>query len=59
MPVGVPFLAGGRASVWIAGTFASVAVVAAALRAQRAGHGEHIDGSGWEVMTLAAHSYGA
>jgi crotonobetainyl-CoA:carnitine CoA-transferase CaiB-like acyl-CoA transferase len=57
-PDGVPFQAGGRPSEWIAGTFASVAVAAAARRARLTGHGEHIDVSVCEVMTVAANSYG-
>lgn len=57
-PEGVPFQAGGRASEWIAGTFASVAVAAAARRAQHTGHGELVDVSVCEVMTIAANSYG-
>ena len=57
-PEGVPFQAGGRASEWIAGTFASVAVASAARRAQQTGHGEQIDLSICEVMTIAANSYG-
>ncbi len=56
-PKGVPFQAGGRTSEWLAGTFASVAGAAAALRAQRTGHGEHVDVSTAEVMTIAANSY--
>ena len=53
----VPFQAGGRTSEWLSGTFASVAVAAAALRAQRTGHGEIIDFAISEVMTIAANSY--
>ena len=48
--------AAARASGWRARS-ASVAVAAAALRAQRTGHGEHIDFSICEVMTIAANSY--
>ena len=53
----VPFQAGGRTSEWLAGTFAAMAVAAAARRAQRTGRGEHIDFSIAEVMTIAASSY--
>jgi crotonobetainyl-CoA:carnitine CoA-transferase CaiB-like acyl-CoA transferase len=56
-PDGVPFQAGGRTSEWLSGTFASVAATAAALRAYRTGHGEHIDFAIAEVMTIAANSY--
>ena len=52
-----PIMAGGRISEWVSGTFAAVAVAAAALRAQQHGHGEHIDFSICEAMTLAGCSY--
>ena len=39
------------------GTFASVAVAAAAWRGQRTGHGEHIDLAMSEVMTIASSGY--
>jgi crotonobetainyl-CoA:carnitine CoA-transferase CaiB-like acyl-CoA transferase len=52
-----PIMAGGRISEWVGGTFASVAVAAAALRAQRTGHGEHIDFAVSETMTIAGGSY--
>lgn len=57
-PDGVPFQAGGRTSDWIAGTFAAVAVTAAALRAQQTGHGERIDFAISEAMNIAAAQYG-
>ena len=53
----VPIMAGGRISEWVAATFASVAVTAAARRAQRTGHGEHIDYSIAETMTIAGGNY--
>ncbi len=53
----VPFQAGGRTSEWLAGTFSAMAIAAAARRAARSGHGEHIDFSIAEVMTIAANSY--
>jgi crotonobetainyl-CoA:carnitine CoA-transferase CaiB-like acyl-CoA transferase len=53
----VPFQAGGRTSEWLAGTFSAMAVAAAARRAARSGHGDHIDFSVTEVMTIAANSY--
>jgi crotonobetainyl-CoA:carnitine CoA-transferase CaiB-like acyl-CoA transferase len=52
-----PFQAGGRTSEWLAGTFSAMAVAAAARRAARSGHGDHIDFSIAEVMTIAANSY--
>ena len=53
----VPFQAGGRTSEWLAGTFSAMAIAAAARRAARSGHGDHIDFSTAEVMTIAANSY--
>ncbi len=53
----VPFQAGGRTSEWLAGTFSAMAVAAAARRAARSGHGDHIDFSVAEVMTIAASGY--
>jgi crotonobetainyl-CoA:carnitine CoA-transferase CaiB-like acyl-CoA transferase len=53
----IPFQAGGRTSEWLAGTFSAMAVAAAARRAARSGHGDHIDFSIAEVMTIAANSY--
>jgi crotonobetainyl-CoA:carnitine CoA-transferase CaiB-like acyl-CoA transferase len=56
-PNQVPIMAGGRISEWVAATFASVAVTAAARRAQRTGHGEHIDYAIAETMTIAGGNY--
>ena len=56
-PHQVPIMAGGRISEWVAATFASVAVTAAARRAQHTGHGEHIDYSIAETMTIAGGNY--
>ncbi|MCB0994621.1 MAG: CoA transferase [Acidimicrobiales bacterium] len=56
-PTQVPIMAGGRISEWVAATFASVAVTAAALRAKHTGHGEHIDYSIAETMTIAGGNY--
>jgi crotonobetainyl-CoA:carnitine CoA-transferase CaiB-like acyl-CoA transferase len=53
----VPFQAGGRTSEWLAGTFSAMAIAAASRRATRSGHGEHIDFSIAEVMTIAASGY--
>ncbi len=57
-PDQVPIMAGGRISEWVAGTFAAVAVTAAARYARLTGHGEHIDFSVSETMTIAGGSYG-
>ncbi len=56
-PSQIPIMAGGRISEWVSATFASVAVTAAALRAQRTGYGEHIDYSIAETMTIAGGNY--
>lgn len=56
-PNAVPIMAGGRISEWVAATFASVAASAAIRRAQRTGHGEHIDYSIAETMTIAGGNY--
>jgi crotonobetainyl-CoA:carnitine CoA-transferase CaiB-like acyl-CoA transferase len=52
-----PFQCGGRTTEWISGTFAAVGALAAVQRAQRSGHGEHIDFSMLEVMTVATSNY--
>jgi crotonobetainyl-CoA:carnitine CoA-transferase CaiB-like acyl-CoA transferase len=52
-----PFQAGGRVTEWIGGTFASVGALAALHRARETGHGEHVDFSLLEVMTLAGTNY--
>ena len=57
-PDQVPIMAGGRISEWVAGTFAAVAVAAAARYARLTGHGEHIDFSVCETMSIAGGSYG-
>jgi crotonobetainyl-CoA:carnitine CoA-transferase CaiB-like acyl-CoA transferase len=56
-PDQVPIMAGGRISEWVAATFASVAVTAAARRAQLTGYGEHIDYAIAETMTIAGGNY--
>ncbi|MDP6977252.1 MAG: CoA transferase [Myxococcota bacterium] len=52
-----PFIAGGRMTEWVAGTFSSAAALAALRGAQRSGRGEHIDFSLQEGMTHAATIY--
>ncbi len=52
-----PFQAGGRTTEWVGGTFASVAALAALHRARRSGHGEQVDFSLHEVMTIAGTNY--
>ena len=57
LPGQEPFQAGGRITEWVAGTFAAVAALAAVQRARRTGHGEHVDFSLFEGMTLASTNY--
>ena len=52
-----PFQAGGRISEWIAGTFASVAALAAVRRARDGGRGEVVDFSLLEVMAYASSNF--
>jgi len=56
-PGAEPFQCGGRTTEWVAGTFAAVAGLAAARRAGHTGHGEHVDFSILEVMTIAGTNY--
>jgi len=57
LPGGEPFMAGGRITDWVAGTFASVAALAALHRARRTGHGEWIDFSMLEAMAIATTNF--
>jgi crotonobetainyl-CoA:carnitine CoA-transferase CaiB-like acyl-CoA transferase len=57
LPGREPFQCGGRTAEWVAGTYAAVGALAAAVRAQRTGHGEHVDFSIFEVMAIAASNY--
>ena len=57
LPGQEPFQAGGRITEWVGGTFAAVGALAAAQRARRTGHGEHVDFSLLEVMNVAASNY--
>ncbi len=52
-----PFMAGGRVTDFIAGTYAAVAAGIAVRGAQRTGHGEYIDFSMIEVMNIASTIY--
>ena len=52
-----PFQAGGRITEWVGGTFAAVAALAAVRRARLTGHGEHVDFSLHEVMTIAGTNF--
>ena len=52
-----PFQAGGRTVEWLAGTYASVAGLAAVYRARRTGHGEVVDFSMHEVVNVAGTNF--
>lgn len=56
-PGRMPIMAGGRISEWVSGTFAAVAALAAVRRARSTGHGEHVDVSIAEAMTIAGGNY--
>jgi crotonobetainyl-CoA:carnitine CoA-transferase CaiB-like acyl-CoA transferase len=58
LPEQPPFMAGGRTTEWVGGTFAAVAALAAVQRARRTGRGEHVDFSLLEVMNIAGTMYG-
>jgi crotonobetainyl-CoA:carnitine CoA-transferase CaiB-like acyl-CoA transferase len=57
LPGREPFQCGGRTTEWLAGTYAAVGALAAVWRARHTGHGEHVDFSILEVMTLAGTNY--
>jgi crotonobetainyl-CoA:carnitine CoA-transferase CaiB-like acyl-CoA transferase len=48
-----PFQAGGRLPEWVAGTYAAVAALAAVIGARCTGHGEHVDLSIHEAITIS------
>ena len=57
LPGREPFQAGGRITEWIGGTYAGVAALAAVLRMRHTGHGERVDFSLLEAITLAGTNY--
>jgi len=57
LPGKEPFQAGGRIPLWLGGTYAAVAALAAVQRAGRTGQGEHVDFSLFEAMTVAGTNY--
>ena len=57
LPGQQPFQAGGRITEWLGGTYAGVAGLAALHRMRRTGHGEHVDFSLFEAITLAGTNY--
>jgi crotonobetainyl-CoA:carnitine CoA-transferase CaiB-like acyl-CoA transferase len=52
-----PFQSGARITEWVGGTYAAVAALAAVSRARKTGHGEHVDFSLLEAITLAGGAY--
>jgi len=57
LPGQEPFQAGGKITEWVGGTYAAVAALAALLRLRRTGHGERIDFSLFEAITLAGTNF--
>ncbi|MCH2170716.1 CoA transferase, partial [Myxococcota bacterium] len=57
LPDQPPVQCGGLITEWIGGTFASVAGLAAVMRAKQTGQGEHIDFSLCEVMNIGSTVY--
>ncbi len=57
LPGREPFQCGGRITEWVGGTYAAVGALAAVQRARRSGHGETVDFSLLEVMTVAGSNY--
>ena len=57
VPEEPPLAAGGRIGEWMAGTYAGVAALAAALRAARTGHGEHVDVAMLDAMSVTMNTY--
>lgn len=57
LPDREPFMAGGRITEWVGGTFAAVAALAACRKARASGVGDHIDFSLLEVMNIAGTTY--
>jgi crotonobetainyl-CoA:carnitine CoA-transferase CaiB-like acyl-CoA transferase len=57
LPSQPPIQAGGRITDWVGGTFAAVAALAAIQRSRRTGHGEMIDFSLHECLTIAGNTY--
>lgn len=52
-----PFQAGGRITEWLGGSFGAVAALAAVRRARETGHGEHIDLSLLEAISLCSTNF--
>ncbi len=52
-----PYQAGGRVTYWFGGVMAAVGALAAVQRARTTGHGEHVDVSLAEAMSLATTTF--
>jgi crotonobetainyl-CoA:carnitine CoA-transferase CaiB-like acyl-CoA transferase len=57
LPEQPPLAAGGRLGEFLTGAYAGVAIAAAVRRAQRTGHGEHLDVAMLPVMSLTMNTY--
>lgn len=57
LPHQPPFMAGGRITEWVGGTYAAVAALAACRKSREGGVGDHIDFSLLEVMNIAGTTY--
>ncbi|MFM8412204.1 MAG: CoA transferase [Alphaproteobacteria bacterium] len=57
LPGGEPLQSGACIGEWVGGTYAATAALAALWRARRTGHGEHVDFSLLEALTLAGSGY--
>ena len=57
LPEREPFMAGGRITEWVGGTYAAVAALAAVRKMRTCAEGDHIDFSLLEVMNIAGTSY--
>ena len=57
LPEQPPLAAGGRLGEFMTGTYTAVAIAAAVRRAQRTGHGEHLDVAMLPVMSLTMNTY--
>jgi crotonobetainyl-CoA:carnitine CoA-transferase CaiB-like acyl-CoA transferase len=57
LPEQPPLAAGGRLGEYLTGAYTAVAIAAAVRRAQRTGHGEHVDVAMLPVMSLTMNTY--
>jgi crotonobetainyl-CoA:carnitine CoA-transferase CaiB-like acyl-CoA transferase len=57
LPERPPVQIGGRTALWVSGVFAAVGALAAVRRARETGHGEHVDFSVLEMLSIASSTY--